>query len=186
MRFLLSTHYSHYNPWLFWLNLSALLIVLFPKLPIVGGKHSPSFIARACSSSLPRPWEPTHRPSLRHLTRSRDIVSGHCMYLTAPFGRSLPLPRAVHWSIAAVVLQSTTIARTWLGRHRKGGAKARACPAASPALRGRVRQGPRSGHVKSCRGPPVGCSYVPTPHGHALTLRCAMGLLSHRRFSRTL
>ncbi|WFC96920.1 hypothetical protein MBRA1_003586 [Malassezia brasiliensis] len=32
--FLLSTHYSHYDPWLFWLNLSALLIVLFPKLPI--------------------------------------------------------------------------------------------------------------------------------------------------------
>ncbi|WFD41458.1 hypothetical protein MPSI1_000085 [Malassezia psittaci] len=33
--FLLSTHYSHYNPWLFWLNLSALLFVLFPKLPIL-------------------------------------------------------------------------------------------------------------------------------------------------------
>lgn len=36
-RFLLSTHYSHYNPWLFWLNLGALLLVLFPKLPIVRG-----------------------------------------------------------------------------------------------------------------------------------------------------
>ncbi|KAI3618475.1 hypothetical protein CBS9595_002838 [Malassezia furfur] len=34
-KFLLSTHYSHYDPWLFWLNLSALLIVLFPKLPIL-------------------------------------------------------------------------------------------------------------------------------------------------------
>ena len=36
-RFLLSTHYTHYNPWVFAVNFSALLFVLFPKLPIVRG-----------------------------------------------------------------------------------------------------------------------------------------------------
>ncbi|KIM25512.1 hypothetical protein M408DRAFT_55402, partial [Serendipita vermifera MAFF 305830] len=33
--FLLSTHYTHYNPWAFAVNFSALLFVLFPKLPMV-------------------------------------------------------------------------------------------------------------------------------------------------------
>jgi len=32
--FLLSTHYTNYNPWLFAINLSALVFVLVPKLPI--------------------------------------------------------------------------------------------------------------------------------------------------------
>jgi len=34
-RFLLSTHYTNYNPWLFAINLSALIFTLVPKLPIV-------------------------------------------------------------------------------------------------------------------------------------------------------
>ena len=34
-RFLASTHYTHYDPWLFAVNLSALVFVLIPKLPIV-------------------------------------------------------------------------------------------------------------------------------------------------------
>lgn len=33
--FLISTHYTRYNPWLFSLNFFALLFVLFPKLPIL-------------------------------------------------------------------------------------------------------------------------------------------------------
>lgn len=33
--FLLSTHYTHYNPWLFAINLTALIFVLLPKLPMV-------------------------------------------------------------------------------------------------------------------------------------------------------
>jgi hypothetical protein len=33
--FLLSTHYTNYNPWLFAINLSALIFTLVPKLPIV-------------------------------------------------------------------------------------------------------------------------------------------------------
>ncbi|KAN0116007.1 Orm1 type endoplasmic reticulum protein [Russula decolorans] len=32
--FLLSTHYTNYNPWLFAINLSALIFVLVPKLPM--------------------------------------------------------------------------------------------------------------------------------------------------------
>ena len=34
-RFLASTHYTNYNPWLFAINLSALIFVLIPKLPQV-------------------------------------------------------------------------------------------------------------------------------------------------------
>lgn len=34
-RFLCSTHYTNYNPWLFAINLTALLFVLVPKLPQV-------------------------------------------------------------------------------------------------------------------------------------------------------
>lgn len=34
-RFLASTHYTNYNPWLFAINLSALVFVLIPKLPQV-------------------------------------------------------------------------------------------------------------------------------------------------------
>ena len=33
--FLLSTHYTNYNPWLFAINLSALIFTLVPKLPMV-------------------------------------------------------------------------------------------------------------------------------------------------------
>ena len=35
LRFLASTHYTHYNPWLFAINMSALILVLIPKLPQV-------------------------------------------------------------------------------------------------------------------------------------------------------
>jgi len=31
--FLISTHYTHYNPWLFAINFTALILVLVPKLP---------------------------------------------------------------------------------------------------------------------------------------------------------
>ncbi|KAF7355736.1 Protein ORM1 [Mycena sanguinolenta] len=33
LRFLASTHYTNYNPWLFAVNISALILVLIPKLP---------------------------------------------------------------------------------------------------------------------------------------------------------
>jgi hypothetical protein len=34
-RFLLSTHYTHYDPWLFTMNVSALVALLIPRLPQV-------------------------------------------------------------------------------------------------------------------------------------------------------
>ncbi|KAG8760266.1 hypothetical protein FRC14_003564 [Serendipita sp. 396] len=37
--FLLSTHYTHYNPWVFAVNFSALIFSLFPKLPILHGRR---------------------------------------------------------------------------------------------------------------------------------------------------
>ncbi|PVF96469.1 putative ORM1-unfolded protein response protein [Serendipita vermifera] len=37
--FLLSTHYTHYNPWVFAINFTALIFCLFPKLPILHGKR---------------------------------------------------------------------------------------------------------------------------------------------------
>jgi hypothetical protein len=49
-RFLLSTHYTNYNPWLFAINLSALIFVLVPKLPIV---RSPSLAARLMLTLIP-------------------------------------------------------------------------------------------------------------------------------------
>lgn len=35
-RFLISTHYTHYDPWAFTINFTALLCVLLAKLPQVG------------------------------------------------------------------------------------------------------------------------------------------------------
>lgn len=35
LRFLASTHYTNYNPWLFAVNLTALILVIIPKLPQV-------------------------------------------------------------------------------------------------------------------------------------------------------
>ena len=59
--FLLSTHYSHYNPWLFSLNLAGLLLVLFPKLPIL---HRLRFLFFPSSSTAPSGVNtPLRRPS---------------------------------------------------------------------------------------------------------------------------
>ncbi|CAG7848377.1 SubName: Full=Probable ORM1-unfolded protein response protein {ECO:0000313/EMBL:CCA72817.1} [Serendipita indica DSM 11827] len=37
--FLLSTHYTDYNPWVFAINFTALMFCLFPKLPILHGRR---------------------------------------------------------------------------------------------------------------------------------------------------
>lgn len=37
--FLASTHYTHYNPWLFAINVTALVFNLIPKLPQVCRFH---------------------------------------------------------------------------------------------------------------------------------------------------
>jgi hypothetical protein len=45
-RFLLSTHYTHYEPVNFGINFAALLFVLTPKLPQVREAHPPSLSGR--------------------------------------------------------------------------------------------------------------------------------------------
>lgn len=47
IRFLASTHYTNYNPWLFAVNLSALIFVLIPKLPQVRDLLVPMYDACA-------------------------------------------------------------------------------------------------------------------------------------------
>ncbi len=51
--FLISTHYTRYNPWLFSLNFFTTLFVLFPKLPLL---HRLRF--KIMSRSTPYPSQP--------------------------------------------------------------------------------------------------------------------------------
>lgn len=59
MLFLVSTHYTRYNPWLFTLNFCALLFVLFPKLPILHRLRFKIMMPITPSASMP----PTPTPS---------------------------------------------------------------------------------------------------------------------------
>ena len=62
--FLVSTHYTRYNPWLFSLNFSALLFVLFPKLPILHRLRFKFFEPAPTPSPYPsQPPTPTHSRS---------------------------------------------------------------------------------------------------------------------------
>lgn len=58
--FLLSTHYSHYNPWLFSLNLAGLLLVLFPKLPVLHRLRFLIFPPAPASRSISGTSTPVH------------------------------------------------------------------------------------------------------------------------------
>jgi hypothetical protein len=53
--FLASTHYTNYNPWLFAVNLTALIIVLIPKLPQL---HRQRFRFMAADSGIATPDTP--------------------------------------------------------------------------------------------------------------------------------
>ncbi|KAK0499642.1 ORMDL family-domain-containing protein [Armillaria luteobubalina] len=57
--FLASTHYTNYNPWLFAVNLTALIFVLIPKLPQLTSHPSCS-----CTVSAYASWLTTHPASL--------------------------------------------------------------------------------------------------------------------------
>ena len=65
--FLLSTHYTHYNPWLFAVNLTALVFVLLPKLPMV--RYSPYQLRGTFLSHVNQrgPLFQFHRQRLRFL-----------------------------------------------------------------------------------------------------------------------
>ncbi|KAF8494203.1 Orm1 type endoplasmic reticulum protein [Russula emetica] len=60
--FLLSTHYTNYNPWLFAINLSALIFVLVPKLPMAHRQRL-RILPHDASSGNVTPVSPTNNSS---------------------------------------------------------------------------------------------------------------------------
>ncbi|KAF6762012.1 ORMDL family-domain-containing protein [Ephemerocybe angulata] len=56
--FLASTHYTNYNPWLFAINLTALLFVLIPKLPQLH-RQRVRFMADETASGMATPTTPS-------------------------------------------------------------------------------------------------------------------------------
>ncbi|KAG5648760.1 hypothetical protein DXG03_000108 [Asterophora parasitica] len=76
--FLASTHYTNYNPWLFAVNITALIFVLIPKLPQIPGLTNPN-----CQ---------LHRQRVRFM--SEDNMSGASTPITPSFppsGSQTPL-----------------------------------------------------------------------------------------------
>ena len=62
--FLLSTHYTHYDPWLFAMNLTALIALLVPRLPQV-------IIAGVKRNVSTDPSHQLHRQRVRFLTEDQ-------------------------------------------------------------------------------------------------------------------
>ncbi|KAJ1308814.1 hypothetical protein OPQ81_004502 [Rhizoctonia solani] len=56
--FLLSTHFTHYNPWLFTINFIALLLVLIPKLPQLHRQRVRFLVDDATPSGAATPMTP--------------------------------------------------------------------------------------------------------------------------------
>ncbi|KAH9899501.1 Orm1 type endoplasmic reticulum protein [Cubamyces lactineus] len=56
--FLASTHYTHYDPWLFAVNLTALILVLIPKLPVFH-RYRVRFMVDEEPSGVGTPMTPT-------------------------------------------------------------------------------------------------------------------------------
>lgn len=77
--FLASTHYTNYNPWLFAVNLSALIFVLIPKLPQLHRQRvrfmadNASGVATPVTPSFP---SGTSLPDL-HLSGPNDVTEAH-------------------------------------------------------------------------------------------------------------
>ncbi|KAK0491434.1 ORMDL family-domain-containing protein [Armillaria novae-zelandiae] len=78
--FLASTHYTNYNPWLFAVNLTALIFVLIPKLPQLH-RQRVRFMADD-ASGIATPVTPSFPPSgvqtpVDHAARLSDITDAH-------------------------------------------------------------------------------------------------------------
>ncbi|KAI0638541.1 Orm1 type endoplasmic reticulum protein [Trametes polyzona] len=71
--FLASTHYTHYDPWLFAVNLTALILVLIPKLPVFH-RYRVRFMVDDDASGVATPTTP-HFPRSGYATPSRENVS---------------------------------------------------------------------------------------------------------------
>ncbi|KAK0206949.1 Orm1 type endoplasmic reticulum protein [Desarmillaria ectypa] len=80
MLFLASTHYTNYNPWLFAVNLTALIFVLIPKLPQLHRQRVRFMADDASGISTPVtpsfPSSGTQTP-VDHAARLSDITDAH-------------------------------------------------------------------------------------------------------------
>lgn len=86
-RFLASTHYTHYNPWMFAINISALIFVLIPKLPQVrSAVHFSLLQTLAPATYLPLNSTQLHRQRVRFMVN--DEPSGISTPISANFPRS--------------------------------------------------------------------------------------------------
>jgi len=63
MLFLASTHYTNYNPWLFAINLTALILVLIPKLPMLHRQRLRFLTSEMTASGVSTPMTPNYPPS---------------------------------------------------------------------------------------------------------------------------
>jgi len=74
--FLASTHYTNYNPWLFAVNVTALVIVLIPKLPQLH-RQRVRFLADD-PSGVATPITPVFGPDVsRRIPEPKDITEDH-------------------------------------------------------------------------------------------------------------
>ncbi|KAI9064887.1 Orm1 type endoplasmic reticulum protein [Trametes sanguinea] len=71
--FLASTHYTHYDPWLFAVNLTALIFVLIPKLPFFH-RYRVRFMVEEDPSGVGTPMTPTF-PHSGTATPTREDIS---------------------------------------------------------------------------------------------------------------
>ncbi|KAM5534413.1 hypothetical protein V8D89_011880 [Ganoderma adspersum] len=71
--FLASTHYTHYDPWLFAINITALILVLMPKLPVFH-RYRVRFMVSEEPSTIGTPVTPNF-PRSGTTTPSRDFAS---------------------------------------------------------------------------------------------------------------
>ncbi|KAL7282663.1 Orm1 type endoplasmic reticulum protein [Trametes coccinea BRFM310] len=71
--FLASTHYTHYDPWLFAVNLTALIFVLIPKLPFFH-RYRVRFMVDEDPSGMGTPMTPTF-PHSGTATPTREDMS---------------------------------------------------------------------------------------------------------------
>ncbi|KIY52308.1 Orm1 type endoplasmic reticulum protein [Fistulina hepatica ATCC 64428] len=80
--FLISTHYTNYNLWLFVINFSALIFVLLPKLPQFH-RHRLRFMPDSTASGVSTPLTPSFpssgaaTPITGHIPTPRDITEAH-------------------------------------------------------------------------------------------------------------
>ncbi|KAH8118635.1 Orm1 type endoplasmic reticulum protein [Phellopilus nigrolimitatus] len=72
--FLLSTHYTHYNPWVFAINVTALVFCLLPKLPMFHHKRL-RFLPDDAGSGVSTPITPNFPPSGRQSPANGDVNS---------------------------------------------------------------------------------------------------------------